>query len=470
MAHPTAVLNVVGLTRSLMGAHTPHLRALAERGRVVDLVPTLPAVTCTVQASMLTGAPVREHGIVANGWYFRDIAEVRFWNRSSHLMAAQPVWAAARQRDASVTCANLFWWHNTYASADVVLNVRPMYKADGRKLPDCYSEPGDLRDELQRELGTFPLFRYWGPAADITSTRWIVDAAMHVQEQHDPTLMLVYLPHLDYPLQKWGPHDERIAGEAAAVDAEVGRLAAHLERAGRRVIVVSEYGVEAVDDAIAINQVLREAGLLRVRVEDGLELLEAGASDAFAVADHQVAHVYVKNAGQIARVSALCRATPGVDEVLDREQQATRGLDHPRSGELVLVAGHGRWFCYDYWLDEARAPDFARTVEIHRKPGFDPRELFINPAWRWPAAHVGWRLFKRNVLGLRSLLDVVPLDNRLVRGSHGRVDQQAGQGPVMILPSHVAGDVAGDVVGVAGQAVACERVREVILSSLFDDG
>ena len=458
MPHPTAVLNVVGLTQAML-AHAPNLRRLADDGHVIELAPTLPAVTCTVQASMLTGAPPREHGIVANGWYFRDIAEVRFWNRSNHLIEAEQLWQTACARDGTVTCANLFWWHNTYASADVVLNVRPMYKADGRKIPDCYSQPAQLRDALQGELGPFPLFHYWGPLADITSTRWIVDAARHVRERHDPTLMLVYLPHLDYPLQKWGPDDARIAGEVASLDAELGRLIDELHAHGRRVLIVSEYAVEPVHEAVAINRVLREAGLLAVRDEDGHELLEPGDSTAFAVADHQVAHVYVNDAAQLNRVAGLCRATAGVEQVLDRDALRALGLDHPRSGELVLVAEHGHWFCYDYWLDDGRAPDFARTVEIHRKPGFDPRELFIDPALRWPKAQLAWRLFKRNALGRHSWLDVVPLDNSLVRGSHGRVDQPAGQRPVMITP------MPGDN---ASTPLPCTHVRDAILAALFD--
>ena len=458
MAHPTAVLNVVGLTHAML-AHAPNLRRLADHGRVVDLAPVVPAVTCTVQASMLTGATPREHGIVANGWYFRDIAEVRFWNRSNHLVQAEQLWDTARARDASVTCANLFWWHNTHARADVVLNVRPIYKADGRKLPDCYSHPAELRDELQRELGPFPLFHYWGPLADLTSTRWIVDAAIRVRARHDSTLMLVYLPHLDYPLQKHGPDDPRIAAEVTALDAELGRLIDELQAHDRRVLVVSEYAVEPVHEAVAINRVLRDAGLLAVRNEAGHELLEPGDSAAFAVADHQLAHVYVNDAAQIDRVADLCRATPGVDQILDRHAQQSLGLDHPRSGELVLVAAPGHWFCYDYWHDDRHAPDFARTVEIHRKPGYDPRELFINPNLPLPKAQLAWRLFKRNILGLRSLLDVIPLDNNLVRGSHGRTDQPPGQRPVMITPTPDDN---------APTPLPCTHVRDAILTALFD--
>ncbi|MEX0655909.1 MAG: nucleotide pyrophosphatase/phosphodiesterase family protein, partial [Phycisphaeraceae bacterium] len=459
-----ALINVVGLSASLIGDDAPRLRALVERGRMTAVRPPLPAVTCTVQASMLTGAAVGGsggHGIVANGWYFRELAEVRFWNRSNRLIEAEQVWETARKRDASVTCANLFWWHNTYSSADVVLNVRPIYKADGRKLPDCYSDPPELRDQLQRELGTFPLFRFWGPVADITSSRWIVDATMSVHRQYEPTLTLVYLPHLDYALQKYGPGHAKSVAAVREIDAEVGRLLDYCEQQGVTPIVVSEYGIEAVDGAVAVNRVLRDAGFLRVRTEEGLELLDPGACEAFAVADHQVAHVYVRRPELVSKVASLCQGITGVEQVLDRAAMAEQGLDHARAGELLLVAERGKWFTYDYWHDDAAAPDFARTVAIHAKPGYDPRELFIDPAIRWPRLAVGWRLLKSKGLNVRTLMDVIPLDTSLVKGSHGRVAVADELRPVLITPGGVAVEAAGEL--------PAAGVRDVVLGAMFGD-
>ena len=280
----TALINVVGLTRSLIGTWSPHLAALAERMPVREIVPPLPAVTCTVQASMLTGRSPDGHGIVANGWYDRESAEIRFWKQSNRLVAGEKVWETARQRDPSVTCAQLFWWFNMYSSADWSVTPRPIYKADGRKLPDCYSHPASLRDELQAELGTFPLFRFWGPASGIESSRWIADAALHVDRAHAPTLSFVYLPHLDYGLQQLGPDDPAIREHVTAIDGVVGDLVAHYDEQGVRVVVLSEYGIEPVNRPVHLNRVLREEGLLAVRVEEGQEQLDAGASRAFAVA------------------------------------------------------------------------------------------------------------------------------------------------------------------------------------------
>ncbi|MFA9476776.1 alkaline phosphatase family protein [Phycisphaerales bacterium AB-hyl4] len=460
---PVALINVVGLSASLIGDDAPRLRALVERGRMTPLRPTLPAVTCSVQASMLTGKPVREHGIVGNGWYFRELAEVRFWNRSSRLIEAEPVWEAAKRRDAAATCANLFWWHNTYSSADVVLNVRPMYKADGRKLPDCYSEPAPLRDTLQRELGTFPLYHFWGPRADITSSRWIVNATMRVYDEHRPTLTLVYLPHLDYALQKFGPGHAESAAAVREIDAEVGRLLDYFDERGVTPIVVSEYGIEPVDAAVAVNRVLRDAGFLRVRIEDGRELLDAGACEAFAVADHQVAHVYVRRPERVAKVASLCAGITGVEAVLDRDAQRQRGIDHPRAGELVLVADRGKWFTYDYWHDDAVAPDFARTVDIHRKPGYDPRELFIDPAIRHPKLAVAMKLLRSKAMNMRTLMDLIPLDTSLVKGSHGRVDVADERRPVLIAPADIT------MPETDGDTLACEKVHDVVLNAMFGD-
>ena len=309
---------------------------------------------------------------------------MRFWKQSNHLVHGEKVWETARKRDPSVTCANLFWWFNMYSSADYSVTPKPMYKADGRKIPDCYTDPPELRGSLQEQLGRFPLFNFWGPGSSIASSRWIADAARLVHERHRPTLTLVYLPHLDYALQKLGPNHADIPKALREIDDVGGGLIDYFEGNGVRVVVASEYGIAAVDDAVHINRLLRVAGGIRVRVEEGLELLDPGASPAFAVADHQVAHVYVRDPSEIARYADFCRGVAGVEQVLDCGEQAEVGLDHPRSGDLVLVAEPGRWFSYNYWLDDAKAPDFARTVDIHRKPGYDPVELFLDPEIRLP--------------------------------------------------------------------------------------
>lgn len=469
----TAVILVVGLTPPLL-AHAPALRAFAESRRLATIRPPLPAVTCTAQTSILTGAPVSTHGIVANGWFDRDLSEILFWKQSNRLVQAPPFYVAARHRNPGFTVAKLFWWYNMYAPADFAVTPRPMYKADGRKLPDIHTHPSALRDRLQAELGTFPLFRFWGPLADITSTRWIADAAIKVDQWHAPTLSLVYLPHLDYPLQRLGPDHPDIAAEVSALDAEFARLLAHYESRGVETVVLSEYGIEPVDTPIHINRELRRAGLLRVRVEDGLELLDAGASlrgdgpfesaGAFAVADHQIAHVYVGDPSRVEHVAAVCRSIPGVELVLTAADLVAQSLNHDRAGDLLLVARQGAWFTYYYWLDDSLAPDFARTVDIHRKPGYDPVELFKNP--KVSKLGIARRLAMRK-MGLRTLLDVIPLDASLVKGSHGRVDPASDHQPILIAPNRSVRHAFGNL---TGAIMPCERVNEVILSTIFGNG
>ncbi len=457
MAHRTAVLLVVGLNRQLLNGHAPRLKAFARQGTTRTVVPPMPAVTCSVQSTMLTGLPPSRHGIVGNGWYNRELAEVQFWKQSNHLVQGEKIWETARRRDPTVTTANICWWYNMYSSVDYSVTPRPIYKADGRKIPDCYSEPPELRDRLQQQLGTFPLFQFWGPGSSIESSRWIAQASRLVFEEHQPTLTLVYLPHLDYALQKFGPDHPGVPEAVTEIDEVAGDLIDFCEGQGVRVVVASEYGIEPVEAVVRINRVLRAEGALRVRDEQDLELLDAGASGAFAVADHQVAHIYVKQPEEVQRYAGLCRGIPGVEQVLDRAAQAQMGLDHARSGDLVLVAESGRWFSYDYWLDDARAPDFARTVDIHRKPGYDPAELFIDPSIRLPKSTIGWKLLKRR-LGFRTLLDVIPLDPSLVKGSHGRVDQPRERRPVLITKTDISSDA---------EEIPASGVRDVVLEHLF---
>jgi predicted AlkP superfamily pyrophosphatase or phosphodiesterase len=454
---PTLVLLVVGLAPRHLGAHAPRLSAFARMGAVRPLTTITPAVTCSVQATFMTGSMPRDHGVVANGWLFRDLMEVWLWRQSSRLVAGEKIWETGKRRDASFTTANLFWWYNMAATHDIGVTPRPIYKADGRKLPDCYTQPLELRDELNHELGPFPLFQFWGPGTSIASSRWIANAASHIRRTRSPTLTLVYLPHLDYDLQRLGPDDPRIDASVAEIDAIAGELIAEAEHDDARVIVLSEYGITAVSMPVHVNRALRAAGLLRVRIEDGGELLDIPQSDAFAVADHQVAHIYVAQPGLIDEVRKIVAALPGVECVLDRNAQRAIALDHDRSGELVAIARPDAWFTYYYWLDDRHAPDFARLVEIHRKPGYDPVELFLDPAIRFPKLAVGWRLALR-ALGLRTAMDVIPLDATLVKGSHGR--PTANEDSPLLMSNAPLLMPEG--------AVAATAVKDIILSHVFD--
>jgi predicted AlkP superfamily pyrophosphatase or phosphodiesterase len=427
----TVVIDVVGLSSSLIGDHTPFLKNYIASKNLSTIDPMLPAVTTAVQSTYLTGKWPSEHGIVGNGWYDKEDCEVKFWKQSNKLVHAEKIWEKAKKEDASFTCATMFWWYNMYSSADFAVTPRPNYLADGRKIPDCYSHPAELRDKLQKELGQFPLFQFWGPGANIKSTQWIADAAILTDEWHDPTLTLIYLPHLDYCLQKFGPDLNKVSKELNEIDTVIKQLVNYYEKKNAQIIILSEYGIGQVNDPIHINRVLRENGLLQIRIERGLELLDAGASKAFAVADHQVAHVYINDATVIKKVKSLLEKVPGIQLILDKNEQQSYHINNERSGDLVLMADDRSWFTYYFWMDDALAPDYARVVDIHKKPGYDPVEMFMTSKLR-----AGYKLLRKKA-GFRYVLDVIPLDATLVKGSHGRIGTPPELHPVIITHRHL---------------------------------
>jgi len=440
-----AVIDVVGLSASLLDARMPRLSALAERRGCRSFRPAFPALTCPAQSAMLTGVGPREHGIVANGWYDRESAEVRFWKQSNHLVRAPKVWETLREQLPGFTCAKLFWWYNMYASVDYAMTPRPLYPADGRKVFDIHTQPMGWREEVKAALGEFPFTSFWGPAAGIACSEWIAGAARWTEERAEPTLSLVYLPHLDYGLQKWGPGDPRMDAELAAIDELASGLVEYYESRGIRPLVVSEYGISAVSRPVHLNRLLREQGWIQVKDELGRETLDAGGCRVFAVADHQVAHVYLRDPEDAGMVRRFLEEVEGVAEVRE-------ALDGERSGDLVAVAEPEAWFTYYYWFDDARAPDFARCVDIHRKPGYDPAEMFIDPAIRFPKWVIARFLLKKK-LGLRALLEVVPLDAGMVRGSHGRDEVPEGERPVIL--------------GAEGEVARAEDVHREILNAVM---
>jgi len=304
------------------------------------------------------------HGqIVGNGWYDRTDAEVKFWKQSNKLVQQEKIWDRAKKADPAFTVSNMFWWYNMYSTADYSATPRPNYLADGRKIPDCYTYPAGLRDELQKQLGQFPLFKFWGPGADISSTKWIADASIITDKKYDPTLTLIYLPHLDYCLQKFGPGLPSISSFLLEVDKVVEDLVTYYESKTAGIILLSEYGIGPVNTPIHLNRYLRKKGMLAIRVERGLELLDAGASKAFAVADHQVAHIYLNEPSLEEEVQLFLRTIPGVALVLNKEEQQTYHINHERSGDFVLMAENNSWFTYYFWEDDALAPDYARAVD-----------------------------------------------------------------------------------------------------------
>jgi len=430
----TVVINIVGLTQRLIGEHTPFISEWSKKAAITPIKPVLPAVTCSAQATYLTGKWPSQHGIVGNGWYFEEEYEVKFWRQSNKLIQSDKIWDVLKKENPNFTCANLFWWYNMYSTADYSVTPRPNYLADGRKIPDIYSHPSSLRDQLQEELGTFPLFHFWGPKTSIKSSQWIANSAIKTDQLKNPTLTLIYLPHLDYNIQRHGIDFSKISKDLNEIDAVAKQLIQYYEGQNTKVILVSEYGITNVNHPIHLNRILRKEGLLAIREERGLELLDAGASDAFAVADHQLAHIYVKDKSKISVIKNKIATIKGVEQVLTGVEIKQNNLSHSRAGDIVVVANKDSWFTYYYWLDDKKAPDFARMVDIHKKPGYDPAEMLINPKIKLPISKIVWKLLKKK-LGFRTLMDVIPIDATLIKGSHGRIPEDMEDYPVLISNS-----------------------------------
>jgi len=400
MAQPAVLLSVPGL-REKDVAVMPNLRRLTAGGAAAELVPGFPCATCPVQANMTTGRPPAVHGVVGNGFYWRQRQQVEMWTSPNECIQRPQIWDLLTHHEEGLTSAVWFPLHSKGCEADYVCTPAPIHNPDGSESLWCYTRPIELYGTLRDELGHFPLQHFWGPAANVASTAWIADSAVHAARRWRPDFFYVYLPHLDYAAQRSGPDSPAAETAVSELDELLGRLADGFGDAyGRDLLwlVAGEYAIMPVSHVSYPNRVLREAGLLGLRQQDGAEWLDPAAGRAWAMADHQFAHVFVAGGDpQIAaKVAELFRGRPGIAEVLVGDQLGRYKLDHPRSGEVVLISTPDSWQAYYWWLDDDRAPPFARTVDIHRKPGYDPVELFWDPAAK-----------------------SIPLDATLVNGSHG---------------------------------------------------
>ena len=455
---PVVLINAVGLTPRLL-KHAPRFASIAKEGWASPMAEVLPAVTCTAQATLLTGQAVNRHGIVANGWLFRDTNEIRFWQQSNRLIQAEPLYATAKhraaRRGAAFTSAKLFWWFNQGADVDFSVTPKPWYGVDGNKAFDVAGTPADFPEAIKAKLGPFPFPSFWGPMAGLASTKWIANCAAETLRLHRPELTLVYLPHLDYEPQRKGPSGCDMAKSVKELDTAAAPLLDEAKKIGARVWVVSEYGHCDVDTPVYLNRLLRTAGLLEVRHGPFGEQLDNYESRAFAVVDHQLAHVYVNDAADLPRVKELLHGLPGVAEVLTGEERSKHGLDHGRAGEIVVLAQPRAWFAYPFWLDDALAPDYARAVAIHNKPGFDPCELFFDPKFSAPKLHAATRLLQKK-LGFRTIFDLTPLDAGIVKGSHGLIAGDPQDAAILI----------GHGSRPSGERVPMTAVKELVLGAL----
>jgi predicted AlkP superfamily pyrophosphatase or phosphodiesterase len=412
MSEHVVLASIPGLRKQDIAA-MPALARLAAEGDVINLVPSFPCVTCPVQANMTTGTLPDTHGVVANGFYWREKHEVEMWTAWNECIGRPQIWDTLHKHDPSITSAVWFALDSKGCGADLVCTPAPIHNPDGSESLWCYTKPTEMYGALRDALGHFPLQHFWGPLANIRGSAWICESAAWAARASRPNFFYIYLPHLDYAAQKSGPDGEAARRALAELDGELAKLVAALDDAYAPHkplwLVASEYTIGPVDHVAYPNRVLREAGLLAVDQQGGRELLDLKQSAAWALVDHQFAHVFVAEGSNVEKVAALFRGRPGIAEVLVGPDRDKYNLAHPRSGEVILISTPNSWQAYYWWLDDARAPEFARTVDIHRKPGYDPVELHVDMATK-----------------------SIPLDARLIKGSHGAPPRDARQrGPLV---------------------------------------
>jgi predicted AlkP superfamily pyrophosphatase or phosphodiesterase len=427
MPKPVILLSIPALREEDV-AVMPKLRELMAGGGIAELTPSFPCVTCSVQANMTTGRGPGEHGIVANGFYWREKRQVEMWTAPNDCVEQPQIWDLLSHHGRGLTSAVWFPMHSRGCEADYICTPAPIHNPDGSESLWCYTRPVELYGTLRDRLGHFPLMNYWGPMTNVKASAWIADSAAIAAREWQPDFFYIYLPHLDYAAQRNGPDSNAADSAVAELDEVIGKLADAMTIAYDEKllwVVAGEYAITPVDHVSYPNRVLREAGLLVVREADDGEHLDFEQSLAFAMVDHQFSHVFVANGDEqlAAQVADLFRGQPGIAEVLVGTQRGRYGLEHPRSGEVILISTPQSWQAYYWWLSDDRAPKFARTVDIHRKPGYDPVELFFDPATK-----------------------SIPLDATRIQGSHGAPAVDRSQLSVLLAsePTLFSGPMAKD--------------------------
>lgn len=359
-----------------------------------------PAVTCCAQATFRTASQPRAHGMAANGVFARELRKVLFWEQSAALVEGDRIWK--KYRASGRTVGMMFWQQSLGEELDLVLSPAPIHKHSGGMIQSLYAHPISLEARLVHELKRpFNLMHYWGPLASRKASDWIVDATCAVMRMPDlaPDLLFSYIPHLDYDLQRRGPKSRAAKRALGLLLDYLARLQTEAAVHDYETLFFGDYAIESATGGVVFpNRRLRETGLLETRSVRKMSYADFFASRAFAMVDHQIAHVFTRDAQAAGEARAALLGQPGIEAVLDREEQARLGVDHPRGGDLLLIAQPGAWFAYPWWSERSEAPDFASHVDIHNKPGYDPCELFFG----WPPPGVSQ-------------------NPQRIRGTHGRL-------------------------------------------------
>ncbi|WP_255445028.1 alkaline phosphatase family protein [Bacillus sp. TE8-1] len=395
------VLDIISLTEEHLNDAelTPNIRKLLENGQQAKIKPVFPAVTGSMQATYITGTSPAEHGIICNGLPNWNTKEITMWNQTMLPVEGKKIWEKLKEEDLAAKTAVLFWQFSKLSTADYVVTPAPIH-LDKKTIMWCDSKPRGLYEKLREKYGEFDLKSFWGPLSSVKSSEWILDAAIDVLEEYKPRLSLVYLPNIDYNAQRFGPESEAAKRSIKEIDSLIGNFVEQLEERNlkeqTRLVILSEYNFKTVNRPIFINQTLNKEGYVAIKHVENMDFLDLEMSKAFALADHQLAHVYIQDSRDIGVVKEILERTPGIAEVWGEEEKRVHKINHELSGQLIAIAEPDSWFVYYWWLNDEQAPEFAYNVDIHRKPGYDPVELFVNP-----------KTFQ------------IPLEPERIKGSHG---------------------------------------------------
>ncbi len=354
-------------------------------GLSMQAMPSLfPALTCPIQATLRTGLPPQAHTLLANGFYDKHTRRTAFWEQSSALVKGARIWEKTRTSDHRI--GMYFFQQSLGEAVDELLSPAPIHTHGGGLIMATYQKP----PSLLKKQNPVPLWRYWGPLASPQVGNTIASAlAERIRRGDAPETMLVYLPTLDYDLQRYGVSSSKIERSIRLFCQQLETLVAAARDDQREVTILGDYVISDVTASpVYLNSHLAEAGYFRTREIKGMLYPDFHETTAFALCDHQVALIYAQ-ADAVSHVQPLLEGCPGVAKV------------HAGVGDVafILEAEKGTWFAYPWWTHPQQAPDYATHVDIHNKPGFDPCELLFG---KMPFS--------------------ISLDASRIRGTHGRAD------------------------------------------------
>lgn len=413
MIQHVIVIDIVGLEEKHLNSRLlPTISALAEKGESSKMKPVFPAVTSTVQTSFLSGEYPNRHGIISNGFMDRETYNVSFWEQYNSLVKVPRIWDIIKNKNVDFKTAVLFWQNTLYSNSDIIITPKPIHLENEMKMW-CYSKPVGYYEKIVEQIGEFDLSSYWGPLASTLSSEWITKAAQYTIEKNKPNFMFTYIPHIDYSAQRFGKESNQVSDDLVLADSIVEKIIDTTKKSkiyeNTQFIIFSEYSFNDVNGAIPINIILRNNGLLNVRKIGEKEYVDFEFSKAFAVVDHQIANIYLKSPQDKERIVNILKNISDIDIIITEVEKKSFNIDHERAGDIIVVANRDKWFSYYWWYEPLKAPSFARKVDIHRKPGYDPVELFFDPTTK-----------------------SIPLNGKLVKGSHGRLPLQDESGPVYV--------------------------------------